>query len=166
MSSPRIAITASPDAPGPDAPGPARSRRTRPDATRPAQAPTRPALHIVAHRRRWTGTAVAGATAATFAVLLATAAVHTTIVSGQREIDQLDSRIEVGQHRNQALDLRVAQLEAPERIVEAATADGMVVPDEVIWLTPRPGGGADASVAARATTPDPTDAGVAEGAGG
>lgn len=159
MSSPRIAVDAGSDALRPDAAGPTRSHRTRPDTPRSdPHAPPRPALRIVRHRRRWTGTVVAGATAATFVVLLATAAVHTTIVSGQREIDQLDSRIEAGEQRNQALGLQVAQMEAPERIVEAATADGMVVPDEVIWLTPRPGGGADASVAARATTPGPTDA--------
>lgn len=143
---------ASAGAAAPATPGRQARRSPRPQ---PPSAPPRPALRVVPHRRRSTATVVVGATAATFAVLLATAAVHTTIVSGQREIDQLDSRIEAGEQRNQALRLRVAQMEAPERIVKAGFADGMVIPDEVIWLTPGPDGQADASVASRATAPEP-----------
>ncbi len=41
--------------------------------------------------------------------------------------------------------IEVARLESPERIVEAAEAQGMIVPTDPTWLTIRPDGGADAT---------------------
>ena len=48
-----------------------------------------------------------------FGVMLLAAAVHTTIVSGQRELDQVDQRIAETSRQNQSLRLEVAELESP-----------------------------------------------------
>jgi hypothetical protein len=96
-----------------------------------------------------------------FIVLLATASLHTLLVAGQREIDRVDNEIRSETRRNQALELEVAELESPERIVNAARGDGMIDPGTVTWLSPRPDGGADQSVSERPAAPDPqgSDAG-------
>ncbi len=75
-------------------------------------------------------------TVVVFAVLLLAAVVHTSIVSGQRELDRVDRRIAEASRQNQGLRLRVAELESPPRVVEAATEEGLVVPEDVTWLSP------------------------------
>lgn len=132
-------------------PSPRSSAATRALRSVDAEARTRPDLRVVPPRRP-TGAIVAVSLVAVFAVLLATAALNTMLVSGQRDLDRIESQIRQGEQRNQALTLQVAELESPERIVAAAEAQGMVEPDEVIWLTRRPDGGSDSM-----TTPsDPT----------
>ncbi len=115
-------------------PAVAPDRRVR----REAPAPSRPDLRLVlAPRPRTRARAVLVlSTVVVFAVLLLAAVVHTTMVSGQRELDRVDTRIAETTRQNQSLRLRVAELASPERIVEAASADGMVVPDDVTWLSP------------------------------
>lgn len=103
-----------------------------------AEWPSRPQLRIVAHQapRGRVRLVLALSTVLVFAVLLLAAAVHTTIASGQRELDRVDTRITEATRQNQGLRLQVAELQSPARIVEAATRDGMVVPEDVTWLSP------------------------------
>lgn len=156
MTSARTALAAAPTASRAGAAAPARPARP----LRPSSTPVAPALRLVPRRRRRTRAVVTLATVVVFVVLFATAAVHTTIVSGQRDLDRIDERIQTGERRNQALRLRVAELGSPGRVVDAATADGMEVPDEVTWLTPQPDGGTEASTAPRARAPEAPNGGA------
>ena len=116
---------------------------------------TRPHLEVVSPpRRRIGGPVVVVVTIVVFVVLLGTAGLNTVIVARQRQLDRVDTQIREGAARNEALQLEVARLESPARIVESARAAGMDIPDEVTWLAPRPDGGAEASTAERATGPD------------
>jgi cell division protein FtsL len=160
MTSSRSALVAPPTA-NRAAAAPARPGRP----LRPPSAPAEPSLRLVPRRRRRTRAVVTLTTIVVFVVLFATAAVHTTIVSGQRDLDRIASRIETGERRNQTLRLRVAELESPGRVVDAATADGMEVPDEVTWLTPQPDGGTEASTAPRAGAPEATGGAATEDEG-
>lgn len=140
--------------------------RALPASRRPHRDDTRPHLRLVPRSqdraRARARAALVLATAFVFVVLLVAAVVHTTIVSGQRELDRLDARITETERRNQGLDLRVAEMASPERIVEAATEDGMVVPEDVTWLSPVPAeGGGSASGRSRSddTGSDPAGEG-------
>jgi cell division protein FtsL len=116
---------------------------------------TRPHLEVVSPpRRRIGGPVVVVVTIVVFVVLLGTAGLNTVIVARQRQLDRVDSQIREGSARNEALQLEVARLESPARIVDQARAAGMDIPDEVTWLAPRPEGGAEASTAERASGPD------------
>jgi hypothetical protein len=136
-----------------------------------AEAPTRAELRLVPPRRP-TGAVAVVALVLVFGVLLATAALNTLLVSGQRDLDRIEAEIREGEQRNQALRLRVAELESPERIVDAASAAGMVEPTEVRWITVQPDGAsaadtAEAPVPAAGPTTDEraegtTDAGVGD----
>jgi cell division protein FtsL len=137
---------------------PARPRRPAPEpryltrggavavAPSPAPAPTpttapRPNhLRVVAPtervRRRLTpGTAVL-LTAALFATLLAVAVAQTVLVQAQVRLDHLDAELSTEQARYQELRKDVAELESPARIVDAAHAEGMVTPTDLLDLQP------------------------------
>ena len=81
------------------------------------------------------------------------AVAHTVLVEGQVRLDELDQQLVEEQARYQELRQEVAGLEAPTRIVGAAEEQGMVTPDDLIYLQPPaadPGGspapsGADGS---------------------
>jgi cell division protein FtsB len=118
-------------------------------------APTRPDLRVVPPRRP-TGAIVAVCLVLVFGVLLATAALNTVLVSGQRDLDRIEAEIREGEQQNQALELQVAEMESPAAIIAAAERQGMVEPDEVIWLTPRPDGGSDAMTTSNGTGDEPT----------
>jgi hypothetical protein len=118
-------------------------------------APTRPDLRIVP-RRRPTGAIVVASLVLVFGILLATAALNTMLVSGQRDLDRIENEIREGEQRNDALSLQVAEMESPARIIDAADDLGMVEPDEVIWLARRPDGGTDAQTTPGATVTDAT----------
>ncbi|HEV7721462.1 MAG TPA: hypothetical protein VGO60_09265 [Iamia sp.] len=133
-------------------------RAPRTTRTIEVDTPTRPDLRVVPPRRP-TGAIVVASLVVVFGVLLATAALNTMLVSGQRDLDRIESEIQEGEQRNQALALQVAQMESPERIVDAAEAQGMVEPDEVIWLTPRVDGGSDSMTAPNDAGGDETIAG-------
>jgi cell division protein FtsL len=122
----------------------------------------RPSLRVVDRRRRapryglWTAMAIFGV----FGVLLAVVMFHTVLLQNQRRLDQLDTQVRDEQALYQQLRLEVAQLSAPQRIIDAATTKlGLVPSQSTIYLTPS---GADA-VAARqaeaAKTTDPSAAG-------
>lgn len=80
-----------------------------------------------------------------FALLLAVAVSHTLLVQGQVKLDRLDRQLASEQLRYQQLRRDVAQLESPPRIVDAAHAQGMVTPDDLVYLQP-PAPGASPAV--------------------
>jgi cell division protein FtsL len=106
---------------------------------RPAERPNH--LRVVApservRRRRLTPAMGVLITAALFATLLAVAVAHTVLVQGQVRLDELDAQLVEEQARYQELRTDVAELESPDRIVEAAKGQGMVIPDDLVYLQP------------------------------
>jgi cell division protein FtsL len=75
-------------------------------------------------------------TALVFLVLAGLAGAHTLIAQGQMRLDSLDDKVQTEQARYQALRKQVAEAESPDRIVEAAEAQGMVSPDDLVYLQP------------------------------
>lgn len=118
-------------------------RRPVPRHERPAR-PAPPRLRIVddarlraAQRRRRMRLVVAVAAVVTTASLFALAAFNAMLVSGQGRLDQLERSVTEAQSQYSANRLRVAELEAPEHVIEAARDRlGMVPPPEVKYLTP------------------------------
>jgi cell division protein FtsL len=111
-----------------------------PAAPRPRTAERPSHLRVVApaerRRRRLTpGTAVL-LTAALFATLLAVAVAQTVLVQGQVHLDDLDAQLTTEQARYQELRKDVAELESPARIVDAAHQQGMVTPNDLLYLQP------------------------------
>ena len=70
------------------------------------------------------------------AVLAGNVAVQAQSTQGQFELERLEAIARERQARYQQLRLLVAQLEAPERIVERALELGMVEPAKVTYLAP------------------------------
>jgi cell division protein FtsL len=125
---------------------PAHAPAVRPPAhaapsSRPgAHAPARPQLRVVEtpRRRRQLRTGPTFALGAVLAFLIAFGVVvsQAVLVQGQQRLDELDAQIAEETDRYQALRLELAELESPARIIDAATALGMVPPPEVVYLTP------------------------------
>jgi cell division protein FtsL len=69
-------------------------------------------------------------------VLAGNVAVQAQTTQGQFELEQLRTSARQRQAHYQQLRLQVAQLEAPQRIVERARQMGMVEPTSVTYLTP------------------------------
>lgn len=76
-------------------------------------------------------------TASLFLTLFAVAGAHTLLVQGQVQLDQVDAELATEQARYQVLREQVAELESPDRIVAAAHEQGMVTPDDLVYLQPR-----------------------------
>ncbi len=88
-------------------------------------------------RRRITGLVLALTTLVLFASLFGLAVFHTVLVQSQSKLDHMDEQIVDSRSRTEQLRLRVAELEAPERLVDVAVEDlGMVTPHDVVVLTP------------------------------
>ena len=86
---------------------------------------------------------------AIFAVLFGLVVFHTVLLKNQQRLDHLDQQVTDAQAHYQALRLQVAQLEAPQRIINVATTKlGMVPPDGTTYLTPAAGDGASTSAGA------------------
>jgi cell division protein FtsL len=115
------------------APAPSPGPRPRPEA-RPDH------LRVVAPseraRRGLTPARAVLLTALLFATLFAVAVAHTMLVQGQVKLDRIDAELAVEQARYQQLRKDVAELESPARIVEAAHQQGMVTPDDLVYLQP------------------------------
>lgn len=75
-------------------------------------------------------------TALVFATLFAVAIAHTVLVQGQVKLDRLDAQLTQEQARYQQLRKDVAELESPDRVVADALAQGMVEPDDLVYLQP------------------------------
>jgi hypothetical protein len=82
-----------------------------------------------------------------FAVLFAVAGAHTLIAQGQIRLDGLDEQVRTEQARYQSLAKEVAQMESPARIVAAAEAQGMVTPQDLVYLQPHTAAHPDATAA-------------------
>ena len=110
-------------------------------------------LRVVApverRRRRLTPATAVLLTAALFVTLLAVAMAQTVLVQGQVRLDDLDAQLTEEQARYQELRKDVAELESPGRIVDAAHAQGMVTPTDLLYLQP--------------TAPDPSAVGPTTG---
>ena len=132
------------------APSPAPSRSAAPavrpqprPGPRPAprrQPPPRPHLRVVRPEertlRRLTPAGGIALTVLLFAVLAGLAGAHSLIAQGQIRLDRLDAEVRAEQARYQALRRDVATMEAPERVVAAAEAQGMVAPEDLVYLQP------------------------------
>ena len=128
---------------------PARRPVTRHTTVAPVRRPRpqpqgRPRLRVVddarlaaAHRRRRMRLVVVVAAVGVAGCLFALAAFNAVLVSGQARIDGLQRQVSEAQSEYSRNRLRVAELEAPGRIVQVAQERlGMVPPPGVTYLTP------------------------------
>jgi len=98
--------------------------------------------------RRLMAVWVAAVVALLVAVLVVTAS-QALLVQGQDRLDELQGRIVEEEQRAERQQLQLAELQAPERVVAAATERlGMVAPDDVVHLRSDPAD--DATIAAEA----------------
>lgn len=93
---------------------------------------------VVRHNRRrrvvrWISTITMCAVALAFLGLVV---FHTVIIQQQRSVDESRIGLNVLVEENIRLELELAQLEAPDRIVTAARSLGMVEAPQVIYLAP------------------------------
>lgn len=115
------------------APARRRPSPSPPPAVRRKRAAPLEAIEPARSTMRMLGTA---ALVSILGVLLLMAMFHALIVQGQRELDRMNTDIETATSVNDRLQLELAQMEAPERIVAAARSYGMVDAPEVVYLSP------------------------------
>jgi cell division protein FtsL len=94
-------------------------------------------LRVVAQRRRWLWLAVISGVVV-FAALAALIAVQMQSVTDQQELDSISKRRRELTNYRDRLQLRVDELESPERIVFEAEVIGLVRPTERVRLVPKP----------------------------
>ncbi|MBI2708300.1 MAG: hypothetical protein HYX34_01195 [Actinobacteria bacterium] len=128
------------------APAPARAPEAVPGARR---------LEVVGRspRRRRVRMAVVAVGLALLGALLANAMAHAVLVTGQRRLDDLQQSVRQEQARQARLRLREADLESPQRIVDQAQAQGMIVPPGVTYIVEGSDGSVAVSSTQRATPP-------------
>jgi hypothetical protein len=71
-----------------------------------------------------------------FAALFAVAVCHALLIERQASIDEMEADVAAEQARYEELSLRAAELKSPARILDEATALGMVPAGDTVWLTP------------------------------
>jgi len=71
-----------------------------------------------------------------FGLLLGAVMVNSKLITGQQDLDRIDKAITKADAVHDRLRLKVAQLESPERIVEAAKGQGMIPAAQTIWVVP------------------------------
>ena len=136
-------------------------RRPRPEAV----PQPRPRLRIVsdarlkaAHRRRRTRLVLFATGLLATGCLFALAAANAMLVSGQGRLDSLESKVAEAQSQYSTNRLKVAQLESPDHIVQAAQQRlGMVPPPGVTYLTPSEAMAAEAGTTAASQEAASTD---------
>jgi cell division protein FtsL len=116
--------------------------------------PARPELRVVdedARRRRsrWRRLGLL-ASLVVFVGVLAAVSLHVFVVQSQFELEELQGQVAQEQSSYERNRLAVAELAAPDRIVAAAVALGMVEPEEVTYLAADD----DAPAGATAATPE------------
>jgi hypothetical protein len=112
------------------------ARRPRPQEQRRLTLVTDARLRDAHRRRRMRMLAVATGFVV-MAALFGLAAFNAVLVSGQDRLDHLQKQVADAQSRYSANRLKVAQLEAPEHVVQVAQQRlGMVPPPGVTYLTP------------------------------
>lgn len=89
-----------------------------------------------------------------FVALFAVAVSHALLIGSQVHLDRLDDQVAEEESRYERMRLDVAELQSPDRIVADAAAQGMVAPDELVWITP------DQAVPAGSVTPESSEAGT------
>ena len=124
--------------PRPVAPREIAASAAAPATAAPKREPVaRPDLEVVPpHRRTRARLGVFGGIAVVllFGSLLGLAIFHSVLVQGQLRLDQANREIAQEQARERELRLQVAQLGAPERVLAAAEARGMVQPNDRKYL--------------------------------
>ena len=80
------------------------------------------------------------------------------LVQGQARLDHLNGQIASEQQTSRQLQLKLAQLESPSRIVNAARALGMIDAGDVVYLQPSASDDAAARYSAPPTTTAPATA--------
>jgi len=112
----------------------------------------RPQLRVVDEptpRRLNLGVVITLVVGAVFAVLFGVVVFHTVLLQNQQKLDHLNTQVSDAQGEYQSRRLQVAQLEAPQRIIDVATQKlGMVPPDGTTYLTPAAGNGASPNAGA------------------
>jgi hypothetical protein len=71
-----------------------------------------------------------------FGSLMASAMFHGLLVSGQSDLDRMDTQIQSGRTALAQEKLDLANLQSPERIAKEAAKLGMVPADQQHWVTP------------------------------
>jgi hypothetical protein len=111
-------------------------RQPRPAEPRRLQLVTDARLRDATRQRRMRALMVAVGVIV-LGALFALAAFNAVLVSGQARLDQLQKDVAEAQSRYSTNRLKVAQLEAPEHVVQVAQERlGMVPPPHVTYLTP------------------------------
>jgi hypothetical protein len=133
--SPLRAPRPAPSRPGSGRPEPRHTPQVTPVRSR------RPDLRVVEPSRRRLRTApiLCGAGVLVFAALLASAVFYSVLVSGQDNLDRMNTSISSEQAALQRAKLALARAQSPGRIAEAARQRGMVPADHQTWVTPNSG---------------------------
>ena len=101
--------------------------------------PSRPSLRSATRpsvRRRRTGAVLAVAMVMVFGSLMASAMFHGLLVSGQSDLDRMDTQIQEERSALAQEKLELANLQSPARIAEEARKLGMLPADQQHWVTP------------------------------
>jgi cell division protein FtsL len=118
----------------------------------PATRERRPQLRVVEEpstRRISLGVVTVLVVGLIFAVLFGLVVFHTVLLKNQQRLDHMDAQVSDAQARYQSLRLQVAQLEAPQRVIDVATHKlGMVPPEGTTYLTPAPDTGSSTTAGA------------------
>lgn len=70
-----------------------------------------------------------------FVALFAVAASHALLIESQGRLDRLDQQVADAQSRYEDLQVQVATMESPPRVIEEAKDLGMEEPSEVDWVS-------------------------------
>lgn len=115
---------------------PARTRRAPAPARHPG--PRRPPLRAVGPRRRRSRrtrrSPLVLALGTVLASLLAVGGAHAYLTAGQVRLARLQQQLESAQTTERGLEVQVAQLEDPSRVVNQAQQQGLTVPSQVTDL--------------------------------
>jgi cell division protein FtsL len=96
-------------------------------------------------------------TALMFGALFGVAVSHALLIQSQIRLDEMDKDVADEQARYEQLRLQVAELESPDRIIDAAHQLGMVDPAETVWLTPDEADAAGADAGSTEEDPESPD---------
>lgn len=111
-------------------------------------------LRSVPQRRRSATVPALVGVGIVLAALLGLAVMHALLIGGQIRLDAMRRDVAAESEEIRRLELRVAQLESPQRVLDAARSRlGMVQPDEVGYLVAGTGDGADPLRVPPATVP-------------
>ena len=131
-----------------------RKRPSRP-ALRPADAPAGrlAGLATVLRSGNLLGRVGTLTAIALFVAVFGVVVFQALLVQGQARLDHLNAQIATQRQTSQQLELQLAQLDSPARIVNAARALGMIDAGDVVYLQPSPSDDAAARWTPSATPP-------------